>query len=167
MRLAVVVALLVGGCHLLPGTEAADIEQAKAKAARDLRDPESAQFRDVATSDDGTWVCGEINGKNAYGAYAGYQRFVVKGVYTAMRPDTDWTAEGVRGARIPCLEAIVKQQVHGGFDDLVERECAVGEKAELEYELQNKFEREWALCKGLPAPFQEAVHPKGGKVTPK
>lgn len=40
-----------------------------------LNDPESAQFRNVRLVEGGT-VCGEINGKNAYGAYIGFTPFV-------------------------------------------------------------------------------------------
>lgn len=38
-----------------------------------MRDPESATFRNLATTDAGT--CGEINAKNGFGAYTGFQRF--------------------------------------------------------------------------------------------
>lgn len=45
----------------------------KKLAADQLRDPSSAQFRNVARH--GIFVCGEINGKNGYGAYNGFVRF--------------------------------------------------------------------------------------------
>lgn len=65
------VAVLLTGCGESEGRRI---------AAAGLRDPSSAQFRDVATTrlaSGGVAVCGEINGKNAYGAYEGFQRFVV------------------------------------------------------------------------------------------
>lgn len=40
-----------------------------------LRDPDSAQFRNVKVTRDGV-VCGEVNGKNAFGALAGFTPFV-------------------------------------------------------------------------------------------
>lgn len=58
---------------------------AKANVARDLKDPASAQFRDVkvvmSTSEKDPKqkiyaVCGEVNAKNSFGGYVGYQRFV-------------------------------------------------------------------------------------------
>lgn len=48
-------------------------DEARKAVARNLRDPASAQFRDVAVYD--KYVCGEINGKNGMGAYAGFLRF--------------------------------------------------------------------------------------------
>lgn len=42
--------------------------------AAELRDPSSAEFRNII---EGTsTVCGEVNGKNAFGAYAGFKPFV-------------------------------------------------------------------------------------------
>lgn len=48
-----------------------------------LRDPGSAQFRNIrlvtANRKDGgaeQWVCGEVNGKNGFGGYVGFQPFV-------------------------------------------------------------------------------------------
>lgn len=41
-----------------------------------LNDPDSAQFEEVRTVDGVT--CGLVNAKNLYGAYTGFERFVVK-----------------------------------------------------------------------------------------
>jgi len=49
------------------------LRQVKKVAAAQLRDPSSAQFRNVERH--GSTVCGEINGKNGYGAYSGFSRF--------------------------------------------------------------------------------------------
>lgn len=48
---------------------------AKKEVAALLRDPSSAQFTEVTRSGHGE-VCGFVNGKNAYGAYAGATKFV-------------------------------------------------------------------------------------------
>lgn len=42
-----------------------------------LRDPESAQFSDVAIGPES--VCGFVNSRNGYGGYAGRQPFIVVG----------------------------------------------------------------------------------------
>lgn len=54
------------------------VEAAKLETARDLRDPSSAQFRDLmlAHTDTRKVLCGEINAKNAFGAYTGFVGFV-------------------------------------------------------------------------------------------
>ena len=56
-------------------------EQDFARAAEDyvrtqLKDPASAQFRNVHISEKG-FACGEINAKNSYGGYNGFTAFFV------------------------------------------------------------------------------------------
>ncbi len=41
-----------------------------------LRDPGSAEFRGLRLADQNT-VCGEVNAKNGFGGYSGWQSFVV------------------------------------------------------------------------------------------
>ena len=51
---------------------------AKEAVAQALRDPGSAQFRKLTREEIGnTWelVCGEVNGKNAFGGYVGFRPF--------------------------------------------------------------------------------------------
>lgn len=67
------------------------LEQVKAKVTHDFFDPENATFRNIravsVVLEDGTSerrVCGEVNGKNRYGAYVGYSAFggnVVDGIF--------------------------------------------------------------------------------------
>lgn len=47
---------------------------------KDLKDPDSAKFRNeyiIRNPSNKTWLCGEINAKNGYGAYTGYTRYIV------------------------------------------------------------------------------------------
>jgi hypothetical protein len=60
----------------------AQINEIKNVTRHNLKDPESAQFRDIRRTEfqrqDGTsntLVCGEINGKNAFGGYVGFSTF--------------------------------------------------------------------------------------------
>lgn len=57
--------------------EDAAIEKAKSVVADSLRDPASAQFRNVrvVSFGQGSVICGEVNGKNAYGGYVGFVPF--------------------------------------------------------------------------------------------
>ena len=60
---------------------AADVERAKAAVVYDFFDPDSAQFRNIVgyrvqTGDQ--IICGEVNAKNRFGAYVGYQGFYVR-----------------------------------------------------------------------------------------
>lgn len=62
--------------------DAALIAQAKRETAAVLRDPGSAQFRNlriVTTILDTKKVCGEVNGRNGFGGYTGFQTFVFYG----------------------------------------------------------------------------------------
>lgn len=53
---------------------------AKEAITRSLKDPESVQFRGLFLSGKVLPVlCGEINGKNSYGAYIGFHRFYATG----------------------------------------------------------------------------------------
>jgi hypothetical protein len=48
-----------------------------------LKDPDSAQFRKTYLSkieSGGSAICGEVNSKNSYGGYAGFQRFISSGL---------------------------------------------------------------------------------------
>ncbi|MDX9707138.1 MAG: hypothetical protein RBT86_06110 [Azospira sp.] len=60
--------------------EAATIEAALKKVRYGMKDPDSAQFRNVriqlhAMSEDKI-ICGEVNGKNSYGGYVGFVKFI-------------------------------------------------------------------------------------------
>lgn len=59
--------------------------EAVAAVASQLRDPSSAEFRNVV---DGTLAtCGEVNGKNAFGAYVGFKPFVYESGTVSFEPD--------------------------------------------------------------------------------
>jgi len=53
------------------------IAAAQSRVAAELKDPSSAQFRNVEQV--GDRVCGEVNARNSFGGYAGFQQFYVKG----------------------------------------------------------------------------------------
>ena len=68
------VAMALAGCQFIPGTEAHMIETAKKQVAASLKDPTSPLFTQIRAVEDG--VCGQVNGKNSFGAYAGNSGFV-------------------------------------------------------------------------------------------
>lgn len=83
-KLLIMIALFgLVGCK--PGAEkATEIGQKEISAT--MRDPDSSKFRYVRfvqkeEQEDGTikgFVCGQINSKNAFGAYAGYSPFMLE-----------------------------------------------------------------------------------------
>lgn len=86
VAMGAIFALMLGG----PGevstfAKLGRVAAVKKLAASQLRDPSSAQFRNIAN--DGLFVCGEINGKNGYGAYAGFTRFYGDQTMVSIDPD--------------------------------------------------------------------------------
>jgi hypothetical protein len=81
--IAIAVATLCG-CDRIEGLPAHDIRVAKQKLLTTFYDGDSARFRDVKRhtaempKTSPVAICGEVNGKNRYGAYVGFQRFVVE-----------------------------------------------------------------------------------------
>lgn len=54
------------------------LDAARNNVADLLKDPDSAKFRNVrfVMHEGGALICGEVNGKNAYGGYVGYKQFL-------------------------------------------------------------------------------------------
>lgn len=67
--------MMVSVLALLAGCGDDTIEKGRAAAAFQLKDPGSAQFRGDYVTSTGS-VCGEINGKNSFGAYVGFKRYL-------------------------------------------------------------------------------------------
>jgi hypothetical protein len=63
--------------HLEEHGEEKTLHVALDRVRSKLRDPDSAKFQDVRIVDynEGKVVCGKVNGKNAYGGYAGFTSF--------------------------------------------------------------------------------------------
>lgn len=68
------------------GKQAAWIERGKDAIKAKLRDPDSAQFRNVAFHSSGgvPVACGEVNANNGFGGKAGYERFIAAGTSLAV-----------------------------------------------------------------------------------
>lgn len=54
------------------------ISEIEAVVVASLKDPESAQFRDIYIGM--TYACGQVNAKNSFGGYSGFVDFYVSGV---------------------------------------------------------------------------------------
>jgi hypothetical protein len=76
---------LLAGCGIV-GDSALERE-AKEAVARQMKDPGSVQFRDIASYSDQKLVCGEVNAKNSFGAYTGFVRFYVDNGRTHLSDD--------------------------------------------------------------------------------
>ena len=79
-------------------TESEAIEAGKLAVTSSLKDPDSAKFRNtrLVAYLQGAVVCGEVNGKNSYGGYAGFTRFAA-GIQSATLED--------RSSRYPDINA--------------------------------------------------------------
>lgn len=62
----------------ISGCDSPSISQAKNEVASALKDPGSAEFRNVKAIvvDGKEMVCGEVNGKNSFGAMSGFHYFI-------------------------------------------------------------------------------------------
>lgn len=69
--------------------ETSYIELNKARIKSRLKDPNAAQFRNVyvARSLGMPIVCGEVNARNSFGGYGGYQRFISGGDIQVLESD--------------------------------------------------------------------------------
>lgn len=64
--------------YLLNNSEESAIQLAKESVQLGLKDPESAQFRNVRLVgyNGSKVICGEVNAKNSYGGYVGHKKFI-------------------------------------------------------------------------------------------
>ncbi len=61
-------------------------KEIKEYVASQLKDPKSTEFRNVKLKKNsiaGSVMCGELNSKNSYGAYAGFKRFIAIKAHSA------------------------------------------------------------------------------------
>lgn len=66
--------LMASLAFAVAGCGGSDIDRARTAVADRLKDPDSAKFRNERQVADGG-VCGEVNGKNGFGAYSGFAPF--------------------------------------------------------------------------------------------
>lgn len=88
------------------------IQTAEAFIAYSLKDPDSAKFRNVFINKVENKapnskpirlaVCGEVNGKNAFGAYSGYQLFAVSAIGESPRGGIESESSDYGYANIFC-----------------------------------------------------------------
>lgn len=84
-RVAIAVALALGACDRIPGTDAYKIKQMERQLAGVMFDPEAVRFREThlrrawrnGSAQPVRVLCGEVNGKNRNGGYIGFRRFIV------------------------------------------------------------------------------------------
>jgi hypothetical protein len=116
---SVVIAVATAGFFMVRNvTESKKIEGFKQNVTRNLKDPDSAKFRDVKLNKAKTALCGEVNAKNGFGAYGGYQAFVAVDT-TALILRGDSCNSGSLTSQIECfsernrfLELALKNEVH-------------------------------------------------------
>ena len=89
-------ALILAGCT---SPEEKLIATAQAAVANKLRDPSSPLFTEVTATEDGLQVCGLVNGKNGFGAYAGPARFTY---HTAIGAEVEPSEDQPAGKFIAC-----------------------------------------------------------------
>jgi hypothetical protein len=109
------------------------IEEAKAAVKEILKDPASAQFRDVKLNSMGD-VCGQFNAKNSYGGYGDFEpfRYEVK--------EKKLTNSLVRQLEDEIAQEKKMRYEPGFTDPGFEKFNAMKEKIALKYEVIKKIE---------------------------
>lgn len=66
----------------------AEMQRAKEAVSAQLKDPESARFKDVVfrSLKNGFAVCGQVNAKNSFGGYVGFRAFYVSDGKVTLEP---------------------------------------------------------------------------------
>ena len=121
-----------------------------------MKDPDSAQFRDVreAKHEGRRIVCGEVNAKNGYGAYAGFERFVVDVTRKNFQfdPGNTVTRERYQKAKNRCVGTRISYWFNerSDYPDVPppdwQRECTIARSLTRQFYMQNEFYRMWRVC---------------------
>lgn len=96
------VALMIGVISLSAQADAdKEFKQtalAKTLVKARLKDPDAAKFQGLYANvlpNGGIVICGEVNSKNKYGGYEGFQRFFSTGTYARFKEDMPDNFDGV------------------------------------------------------------------------
>lgn len=152
-------------CDMIPGTEAHSLAEGERIAAEQLIDPTSAMFRNsakfVGETKDGelvTAICGEINGKNRNGAYAGYGRFIalVDSEEAVIEPVVMYDREEVDRMGQQCLRDAKGPFRFAAEKDLALLQCEQARDAAQELAELTSFEIGWASW--CSSPDGDEVH---------
>lgn len=81
--------------------------QIEVAVAAQLKDPGSAQFRNWQKGTNAT--CGEVNGRNTFGAHSGFSEFVYKDGQVYLRPRSELAMGFLKGEASPNLEIATAQ----------------------------------------------------------
>jgi len=93
IKLAAVMIAFFGCIYLFFGEELVRYVEKKSvlkNISSQFFDPDSVEFRNV-NFDNGILMCGEVNGKNRYGAYVGFKKFYV--VVSGIKDNLDVTVD--------------------------------------------------------------------------
>lgn len=84
LSLLLMTSLAVSPGQLAP-LDATPTERAQRLVAERMKDPAALQFRDVRYNPATGVACGQVNAKNSFGGYVGFQDFIVKGDFVLTR----------------------------------------------------------------------------------
>lgn len=133
--------------------KASKYDEYRAQINNAVKDPGSTEFKNEKTSPNGIY-CAEVNSKNSYGAFVGFERVMAKVDVFEGKSDgyvffEREGLEGSGGAEVVILAQIELETVRE-HNKAMEREIAGGNKAapnEQEYRetaLRKVFEEEWS-----------------------
>ena len=152
---------MTSSCERIPGTKLHQLHLGKKAASEALYDPSSAQFRNVSINkvigrDDEEqklmeWaVCGEINGKNLNGAYAGFKKFVANPKDGDVLIDSSIriTAKELEEAVETCSKSAEQAKTNQYLVDIAKFNCLEASDALNRYNQSVEFDTIYTnLCK--------------------
>lgn len=101
IQLLAAISLMTVGCQ-----QEKPSDPALADVAYDLKDPESAKYRELYST--GERLCGQINSKNSYGGYVGFRRFI----HDRITKTTNFEPDFPDGRSIDELQADCREADH-------------------------------------------------------
>jgi hypothetical protein len=168
-----------------------DVEAVKAQVRLTLRDPDSAQFRNIrvvrleptTTTRGVTQVCGEVNAKNGFGGYNGFLGFVtarpgmvntgltadstgIGGIlYKILCPDEEELRSMAEKARMEEQRRTADNEEEArqaGYQSYAEMQAVFAKEAEAQAEMQRKAEAERRAAQARIDAEHEAEARKAG-----
>ncbi|QDH70866.1 hypothetical protein [Marilutibacter alkalisoli] len=145
------------------------VARAQESVKRELKDPSSAQFRDVARyrNDGRDVLCGEVNAKNSYGGYVGFRSFLVVDDVAILRQDDvagpfDSVSVAMCQDKAPVPRAPIRFEV-GTVKESCDRIRQVSNdpKAEEQCYEQEPAAREWARDRHAEVQIAEKCNREG------
>lgn len=122
------------------------IQAKRGYVVQQMRDPAAVQFQGERLTQGG-WLCGELNGKNGYGAYTGFKRFMSFGYDDAWIEGTGYAGKSNAQGTAKIIEGLDEQnKILGEYLDAIKASnLPKPSRQEIDEHVEKQmFARRWA-----------------------